>query len=782
MGAWLFLAVAPLQFPFGEPPNAVFREDPEPACLAGEWRALGPLPARTPETSASLPAGWASSLQTGQPWTALDESFAVKGGAPLLWRDVDFDALADAAAKNFLHPRERVGLETGRIELRRIPILGTAADRSSAFFYCSVHARDDFVWPAAVSGRGTLRVWLNGRLVGESPQGGMEQFTRLPLSLRRGLNHLLIESVAADDAWWFELRSAHPLTQPRINRAVDAGMQFLLSRQLPDGSWTEWPGYPSGTTALALFALMKSGLPRDHAAAQRALAALRRTPPQQVYAIALTLLAVNAFGDSAHNEWIEELAGDLIASQAGNGLWAYPEGVGDLSNTQFAALALHAAAQRGVKVPHDTWRELSTATIACQPSANGRSGSRARGIGFGYYFGGQAYASMTAAGIGTLRICALHLGDAAGKRVLSAADAGVIWLGENCPLHAALGHGEGWTTYMLYGLERAGALMDTQSFGEHAWYPEGAAWLLERQRANGAWSMAHESDVDSSFALLFLTRATAQAAITQPGGDTGAGRLFASSSDEGPLVMRAALDPDLRLWVDANSRDFTRYARVVYWLRAPGGDWKPLEGGRSKRFDASAALDAPGLWQLRASAFLHDGSSVGSGTIEIVHEAVSNSKVAARQATAHEDNLLRGGMCEASASSTGVGSTPNFVCDQVFSSRWMCAVNDLAPSLEIKLGRRTRGRAIVIHAARWLPVDSEQQAEPARVRLTINGSETRILDLPASLPGRWELDLGKELEVKTLRIEIQEIRRGALGACSVGFSEIELLKQASARE
>ena len=47
-------------------------------------------------------------------------------------------------------------------------------------------------------------------------------------------------------------------------------------------------------------------------------------------------------------------------------------------------------------------------------------------------------------------------------------------------------------------------LFGTETLGSHKWYPEGAEALLALQQADGGWG----SDIDTCFAILFLTRAT----------------------------------------------------------------------------------------------------------------------------------------------------------------------------------------------------------------------------------------------------------------------------------
>ena len=73
--------------------------------------------------------------------------------------------------------------------------------------------------------------------------------------------------------------------QQEVNAAIDRGVRWLLSSQDEDGYWFE---ERPGRTALALYALLKSGVEPDHPAVGRALGFLaarlsdhlRRVPPK----------------------------------------------------------------------------------------------------------------------------------------------------------------------------------------------------------------------------------------------------------------------------------------------------------------------------------------------------------------------------------------------------------------------------------------------------------------------------------------------------------------------
>ncbi len=778
MAAWLLLAWANLQLPIFAPAQEVLRADPEPAYRAGPWRALGPFAlAGAPSAAFELaPERSLRDMRAGLPWPELDARYEGAGHVPIFWQDADLDAAAAAADAGLIHPRERAGLETGVIEPQRLLPLAAADESGStiaAFFYRTVHARNAVSVPVQLRAEGGLRLWCNGALVAELQPGAPPMPAEVALA--PGLNHLLVKTATAGDPWSFELRQTHPLTQARIDRAINDGVRYLMERQLPDGSWQEYAEYDPGTTALATYTLIKSGAPVDHASVQRGLAYLRAHPARQTYSLALTLMAVGAAGDPADDEWIVDMADELVSWQESSGMWGYPTG-GDLSNTQYAALGLWAAAKRGYEAPQQTWRKLAAAVLDCREGTGrggrGGAGGGARGAGFGYVIGaGGATPSMTAAGVGTLAICLDHLGGdavATTRRVREAIAAGAEWLGAHCLLHPLAGDATAWTTYALYGLERAGALAHLERFGEHPWYPEGAEWFVDRQHVNGAWAPS-ETNVNTCFALLFLARATAKSAVTQREGGASDGRLLATSAADGPLLLRAALGEPVHLWIDATTPDFVHIARVVYWVRPPGGAWQRVDGGLTKRFDAQYSCDAPGRWVLRASAFCHDGSSFGSGTLEFGRDTGVDSARADLDSRAAEANLLPTGSPGARASSGEAA----FACDGRYDSRWMCRADDVAPWIEVALERRVKARRIALCAAPWEPADPERRITPARVSLRVNGGAPRVVEIPEGLPGRVIVDLGEETLLRSVRIDILSLRGGALGAAQAGFGEIE---------
>ncbi len=258
-----------------------------------------------------------------------------------------------------------------------------------------------------------------------------------------------------------------------------------------------------------------------------------------------------------------EAAGDIQEKMAGlvrwlvearirgHGSWTYepvpkeketgPRAVRhDFSNTQFAVLGLQIGLEHGIDVPRDVFLETATlfaGSITREGAAEDveltletpleaklkltrvNPARRLRSVpgGWGYTDPrrgksklDEPYASMSAAGASSLIIALKAVaggkgagGDAAkvladGEKALHSAYA---WIAKHFKLYLADAN---QLYYTLYSLEKVGDLGGLEKLGGHDWYSEGAARILDEQQPNGSWG----SYVDTSLALLFLTRAT----------------------------------------------------------------------------------------------------------------------------------------------------------------------------------------------------------------------------------------------------------------------------------
>jgi hypothetical protein len=377
-----------------------------------------------------------------------------------------------------------------------------------------------------------------------------------------------IQAVAGDGK---EPPSAEKAVAMEVNRAVDAGVAFLKGRQHANGTWPE-RGHRPGVTALALLALIGSGVNPYDPCIEKGFASLLKKPFSEesacTYDTALIMMALDARAAPVNERFElmrlsaterknhvfkrilseDELAfmaaarDWLIDSRTPDGWWSYgghrTKGDGDLSNTQFAVMGLNAAARCGIKVPRAVWTQVLNHLIKGQAGSGTmltlpvfrkyRSDSdqplfnerhvNARSWGYTIESHGEgATGSRTCMGVASLLIAfeglvlstrneSMQPSGALKKAILD----GLGWLHHHwsvaCnPLpRSGRGGGEEHYYYYMYGIERTGVKLDSRYIGDHDWYHEGAAQLLQRQDEDGSWG----GEVDTSFALMFLKRST----------------------------------------------------------------------------------------------------------------------------------------------------------------------------------------------------------------------------------------------------------------------------------
>lgn len=349
--------------------------------------------------------------------------------------------------------------------------------------------------------------------------------------------------------------NARRLVEMQIKTAIDSACQLILSRVATEAD---------GQAAIGTVALLKAGIkpnaPQIQAVCDRLCSRITNSnfAPQghHVYEAGVSLLALANTDAKKYRPQIEVLAKYLIANQSANGHWHYPSAMeGDTSISQYAMLGLWEASRAGVVVPLEVWDK----------AANWHIRTQQRDGGFAYHpdtlgnaANGNSLHSMTAAGIGSLRIARRYLFPNARERVIVEAqsrknrsgkrygilepvfrddDANVLSEAEKAAqrnakyvplvklaqLDEAVERGLAWMSanftvdrptgypiYFLYGLERSATLAEVKNFGNRDWYAEGAAHLVATQTPNRSWNDASGEIPATAFGILFLTRATAK--------------------------------------------------------------------------------------------------------------------------------------------------------------------------------------------------------------------------------------------------------------------------------
>ncbi len=567
-----------------------------------------------------------------------------------------------------------------------------------------------------------------------------------------------------------------------VDRAVERGLAWLESRQRFDGSFERSPR--TGKTALAVYALLKCGRPATDSGVQRGLAHLETAEGGGTYDQACLALARSAAFPAVPLEQVQLAADTLMGMQARGGAWGYPEGEEDLSNTQYAALGLHAAARVGAKVPDRTWRSLGDATVdfALGDGAFGYRRDSRSGSG-----------SMTAAGVGTLALCLEHLGqDVQSRRPARAwtraRDGGLDWLGRRFSVQG--NPGGGWHLYYLYGLERVGALADQPRLGGHDWYAEGAQVLLGLQQPNGSWEGSLES---TCFALLFLRRATRS--VTGEAARTG--RVVHSSDENGVQIRGVGVAP-LRVWLagftastldawswEGERADGLRIARVVWFLDdlvAADLRGDPTAAHGSERFELELDELAPGQHELRAQVQLLQQRDQGapalrileSGTVRFQLEGGVSRHWLESARDRGLDRLPAAGLSVEASSEARARPAWNAFDDDAHT-HWLANAGDAQPTLTLVPKDPVVADTIVLTQPFVWPLRTGALTRVLEAEVEVNGGRPLRVRMHADERRKGRLRLPQRVTIRKLEVRLLAWVPGTQDANRPGLAEVELL-------
>ena len=689
-----------------------------------------------------------------------------------------------------LHPMEleRDGRDLDVEEVRLTEVLGRRLDDKArarnwaagavAYLYRRVELDEPRTYTVDVSGDGGVGVWLDGVLLGEAYEDAAMAHRSVELTLEPGVHHLWVKVVHEVGNWRFRMGGGEGIDQDLVDAAIDRAADYLVQRQHLDGSWTGHDNYGAGYTAMALYALAKSGYEADHPVIRRGLAYLDAHPTKKTYSLSAEVLARATADREADADWYQGAVDRLAAWQGTTGMWAYPSGHEDLSNTLFVALALRAAEKRGAVVAEETWRELIEGTFECW----GRDKSSGNPpLGFSYLPRQDVTGSMTVAGLSCLLLAADALGGRGGrdlgrkdgKRIEEALERGLAWIDRNMVWDKNPGKNN-WHYFWVYGLERLGALLDTPTLGGVLWYPAGAEYLIATQHEDGHWHGGH-TEIDTVLGLLFLNRATAP---TSGGETAGEWRLVLSDTPAEPgrptvrARLAAVVGERLELWVEDLGGLAPTTVEAVEWVARPaaGGDELVLarvDAAEDKGLGRFATrIEEPPVQACQLVArVVHAGGTHESVPLDL---PALYTEVELQGALDQRSNLLRG--AKAGASSARGGSTPRDAIDGKQGTNWILEPSDRDPRWWAELASPVRaGRLVLIHRG-----PSPQHADLSRVthvRVDLSGKRTLEVELDPDPMRATVVELERDIMIS--RLELEPL--GFTGDAASGFSEVLLL-------
>jgi hypothetical protein len=288
----------------------------------------------------------------------------------------------------------------------------------------------------------------------------------------------LAAPVPVDDKADQELRE-------KVDAARAKAVKYLKEQQDKEGSWEgvvlgQIAGLKGGVTALAALGLLEAGVPANDPTVAKAVKYLAKLEPDKTYVVSLHAQVLARADAKKYAKEIQADADWLLkkAIRKGDKLqgWSYPaNNIADTSNTHFAVMGLHAAAQAGAKVDEKIWRDIRDYFAATQHQTGG----------WCYHNAGNVYPSRCMTTVGLLGLAVAAKYDKQAKGPDRAFDRGMkALLGEN-----DFGDGKS-VTYTLMTTAELGRALGSTEFKSgkmtKAWYREGVEQLVKAQQEDGS--------------------------------------------------------------------------------------------------------------------------------------------------------------------------------------------------------------------------------------------------------------------------------------------------------
>lgn len=306
-----------------------------------------------------------------------------------------------------------------------------------------------------------------------------------------------------------------------VKAALRKGAEYLLSQQKAEGQWPSLGNkYPVGHAALAVAALLQSGMSVDSPRMKKALSYLGDQKTTKTYELGLRCQAWMLAEKQAPRSCQLRLQSDLKQLlTTTNGSYTYDcipgsTAIGCNSNTQFGQWGVYCAVKSGLSVPAAYWDKAllhwqkSQATDGCwnyrSSETTGTATMTAAGLA-------SSYQCINCLPPGTRKMPDLKIPEKKLGLFLQERDA--------MPTNSTrLNRGIGDNYYLLFTIARAGEAAHLQKLGDADWYALGKEMILKPQRrgvtgitkepqlSDGSWSGSFGPVVSTSLAMLFLTQ------------------------------------------------------------------------------------------------------------------------------------------------------------------------------------------------------------------------------------------------------------------------------------
>lgn len=336
---------------------------------------------------------------------------------------------------------------------------------------------------------------------------------------------------------------------PEVKKVTAKGIQFLEATD-----YAEFARHPGCKALVGMCMLKHYGKQgKTHPKVVDAVASIRAAlqsksipSTEQIYNVGICLiflldLEIEGEATGEYQQDMKQLLDILLAAQKPHGGFGYPgKPTGDTSMTQYGALGMWACQIAGMTVPIDNWERLANWLLRTQDPSGGYGYQGNDPGSFNLVAQTEVRGSLSAAGLGSVYICADSLrllaadtesdssAPSALKKVVKPVESltknvdprittealkrGQNWFGTHYtsgykiePVH--------WTTYYMYAFERYKSFQSAvqpKATEDTRWYDDGYNFLAGKQEANGSWVFPGEqyTVANTAFGLLFLYRST----------------------------------------------------------------------------------------------------------------------------------------------------------------------------------------------------------------------------------------------------------------------------------
>ena len=350
---------------------------------------------------------------------------------------------------------------------------------------------------------------------------------------------------------------------------------------------------------------------------------------------------------------------------------------------------------------------------------------------------------------------------------------GMAWITQNFTVARNYGFSS-QHFYTLYGIERVGAVYGISHLGEHDWYNNGAGFLIEAQHQNGYWPDKNEpsSLPDTAWALLFLKRATASAAITS-GEQVTQGNEYVSEELEGRLGLHVNYGDPVVMW--ASLPDGAQSEAITYSIRrSANAPWQEIGSSSGNRFALTHTFPAPGKWLVKAECIIN-GAPVNSADL-VCYYVPRLGPNDTGYGDDEFENLIP--VCRPSyevSSRAAEYFDGDKLVDGSLGTRWFCKGDDPNPEFTISLKGTAKATKLLFSHIYTSAENCNDNPRPSEVAVYINkDKEPIVVQINPNQNQKTIYTFDKKKNIKTLRVVITKIINGSLGAAGVGFSQVEL--------